>query len=150
MGVALVTAIFAAAAAVASLLAGGHINEGMISQIQASDQWAYYQAKGIKAEVLGAKLELLEGEGKTAKAADVAKVEQYKKDQESISEKAKDLETESREHLEKHEKLAGSVTFFQIAIAISAIAVLTKRRSFWYVGICIGVVGVVELAMALK
>ncbi len=52
LGVALSTAIFAAIAAIASLLAGQHINEAMISQIQASDHWAYYQAKGIKAGVL--------------------------------------------------------------------------------------------------
>jgi hypothetical protein len=150
MGVALVTAIFAAAAAIASLLAGQHINEGMICQIQASDQWALYQAKGIKAEVLDAKMELLAAQKTPGSVADVAKAAQYKKDQALISAKAEALESDSREHIKKHEKLAGAVTFFQIAIAISAIAVLTKKRMFWYVGICSGVVGMAELVMALR
>jgi len=46
--VALSTAILAVFAAVCSLMAGHHANEALIEQIQASDQWAYYQAKGSK------------------------------------------------------------------------------------------------------
>src|SRR5947207_10836254 len=56
--VALSTAILAALAAIAGLLSGQHANEAMASQIEASDQWAYYQAKGIKAAVLDAKMAL--------------------------------------------------------------------------------------------
>src|SRR6184192_3038215 len=53
--VALSTAILAVLAAIAGLLSGQHANEAMISQIEASDQWSYYQAKSIKAAVLDAK-----------------------------------------------------------------------------------------------
>src|SRR5438093_5443939 len=56
--VALSTAILAVLAAIAGLLSGQHANEAMMSQIEASDQWAYYQAKGIKAAVLDAKMTL--------------------------------------------------------------------------------------------
>src|SRR5881394_4462495 len=56
--VALSTAILAVLAAIASLLSGKHANEAMISQIEASDQWSYYQAKSIKAAVLDAKIAL--------------------------------------------------------------------------------------------
>src|SRR2546421_12707398 len=42
--VALSTAILAVLAAIAGLLSGKHANEAMMSQIQASDQWGYYQA----------------------------------------------------------------------------------------------------------
>ena len=47
MGVALSSALLAGFAAVCSLLAGHHANEAMVDQIQSSDKWAYYQAKGI-------------------------------------------------------------------------------------------------------
>jgi len=57
--VALSTAVLAVLAAISSLLSGKHANEAMMSQIQASDQWAYYQAKSIKAAVLDAKMTLL-------------------------------------------------------------------------------------------
>src|SRR5436190_5232842 len=78
MGVALSSALLAGLAAVCSLLAGHHANEAMIDQIQSSDRWAYYQAKGIKAAVLGSKIELLEAEGKTVSQKDRDKVAEYK------------------------------------------------------------------------
>ncbi|HEX4086776.1 MAG TPA: DUF4337 domain-containing protein [Chthoniobacteraceae bacterium] len=149
LGVAVSTAILAAVAAIASLLAGQHINEGMISQLRASDQWAFYQAKGIKANVLEAKMELLEAEGKTPAAADAAKAAKYAEEQEDISKEAKALEAESTAHLARHEKFSSAVTLFQIAIAVSAISILTQRRRFWYVGLAFGAGGVVFLALAL-
>src|ERR1700710_364129 len=51
MLVAISTAFMAAFAALSSLMAGHQSNEALISQMKASDQWAYYNAKGIKAEV---------------------------------------------------------------------------------------------------
>src|SRR5580693_10359834 len=57
MGVALSSALLAGLAAVCSLLAGHHANEAMVDQIKASDQWAYYQAKGIKSAILSSKME---------------------------------------------------------------------------------------------
>src|SRR5437773_12547315 len=46
--VALSTAILAVLAAIAGLLSGKHANEAMMSQIEASDQWGYYQARASK------------------------------------------------------------------------------------------------------
>src|ERR1700686_5624018 len=56
--VALSTAVLAVLAAIAGLLSGKHANEAMMNQIEASDQWGYYQAKSIKASVLDAKMAL--------------------------------------------------------------------------------------------
>src|SRR5271170_547952 len=72
-GVALSTAIIAAIAAIASLLAGDHANEAMVSQIESSDQWAFFQAKGIKAAVLSTKIALLESQDKKASPEDEKK-----------------------------------------------------------------------------
>ncbi len=59
--IALTTALFAALAAIASLEAGGPVNEALALkteatrlQAEASDQWSYYQAKGLKAAVADA------------------------------------------------------------------------------------------------
>jgi hypothetical protein len=150
LGVALSTAILAAVAAIASLLAGQHINEGMISQIRASDNWAYYQAKGIKAGVLEAKMEILKAQGKTPDSADTAKAAKYVIEQDDLAKEARMLEAESNQHIARHEKLASSVTLFQIGIAISAIAVLTKRRLFWFVGLAFGCAGMIFLAFSYR
>src|SRR5947208_17191520 len=56
--IALTTALLAALGAVAALRAGDTVNEALVLkteagrlQSEASDQWAFYQAKGIKASV---------------------------------------------------------------------------------------------------
>ncbi len=50
--VALFTALVSVLAAITGMLSGHHENEALISQMKASDQWAFYQAKGIKAEIV--------------------------------------------------------------------------------------------------
>ena len=146
--VALSTAILAAFAAVAALLAGGHVNEAMIAQIQSSDSWAFYQAKSIKAGVLGAKVDLLKAQGLAVTPADVEKLKGYGEDQDAIKEKAEEKERDSEAHLRTHESFARAVTMFQIAIAIAAIAVLTKRQHFWFCGLLFGAAGVVFFVLA--
>jgi len=64
LGVALTAAFLAVLAAITSLIAEHHADEAMILQIQSSDQWNYYQAKGIKANLLDTKTEILSALGK--------------------------------------------------------------------------------------
>ena len=97
--VALSAALLAVLAAVSSLLAGHHANEALMEQVQAADQWAYYQSKGIKAAVLEGKMELLSALDKTPGAADEERVKQYHDQQKEIEEKAREMEHSSSEHL---------------------------------------------------
>lgn len=140
--VALSTAILAVLAAISALLAGHHANEAMIEQMQASDKWAYYQAKGIKSAVLSSKIELLGSLNHPVAEADTAKVAQYKDDQEKTFEEATEKEKSSSEHLERHNILARSVTMFQVGVAIAAISVLMRKKPLWYVSLACGGVGV--------
>jgi hypothetical protein len=143
LGVALSSAFLAAFAAVAALMAGFHANEAMMDRIKASDQWSYYQSKGIKAGVLETKMELLKALKKPVSDDDAKKLEGYKQDQDKISENAKQFEDDSESHLKHHETLAHSVTFFQVAIAVGAISALARRRMFWFVSLGFGGIGVV-------
>ncbi len=142
MGVALSTALFAALAAIASLIAGGMVNEGMIAQIESSDTWAEYQAKSIKLNLVTSKDELLTALGHETPKDDAKTIEKYKGEKDTLSTKATNLGTESKEALEIHEGMAHAVTMFQVAISLAAIAVLTKRRLFWMIGLGLGAVGV--------
>lgn len=74
LGVALTAALLAVLAALSALMAEYHANEAMILQIQSSDQWNYYQAKGIKANLLNSKAELLAALDKTADEKDKNKL----------------------------------------------------------------------------
>ena len=140
MYVAISTAVVAVMAALAGLLAGHHSNEALIEQIKASDQWAYYQAKGIKAEI---KALVVNG------ASDTAAAERYRKEQDAIKEIAAEHEKTSEAHLSQHVLLARSVTLFQVAIAISAIAILTRRKLLWFTGLFFSAVGIVFFVLGV-
>ena len=144
-GVALSTAILAVLAAIAGLLSGSHANEAMMAQIEASDQWAFYQAKGIKAAVLDAK-QTLSGQ---ASEADRAKSAKYTEEQNEIQHEARAKQAEAKSNFHKHEIFARGVTMFQIAIAVAAISALTKRRRYWLASMVVGLIGVVFLVLAL-
>lgn len=146
LGVALSSAILAVLAALAALFAGHYANDAMIERIQAGDQWAYFQAKGIKLNMLESKMATLTALGHEASPNDEQKVEEYNHEKKEIQEKATELTEESEAHLTQHTRLAGSVTFFQIAIALGAISVLTRKKNLWSGSLAVGVGGVIAMA----
>jgi hypothetical protein len=149
LGVALSSALLAAFAAVASLMAGHNANEAVVSQIESSDQWSYYQSKSIKEAQLAGKIDILTSLDKPATDADKSKLAQYEKEKEDIRKDAERLEKQAQSLLKTHEVLAASVTLFQIAIAVGAISVLIKRKPFWWASLIVGLIGVFFFAQAL-
>src|SRR5438034_9084075 len=98
-GIALTTALFAALAAVASLRAGATVNEALVLkteaarlQAEASDQWAFYQAKGIKAAVQETSRTSWLAIGKDPPAEYEEKEKRYAREQVEIQNKARELE----------------------------------------------------------
>src|SRR5437870_13754092 len=96
--VALSTAVLAVLAAIAGLLSAHHVNEAMMNQIEASDQWSYYQAKSIKASVLDAKMSLASG----ADEKDRGKAAKYEEEQAEIKSEAERKEIEAKTNFHKH------------------------------------------------
>jgi heme A synthase len=137
--VALTAAFLAALAAVTGLKAGDHANEALFEQVQASDKWNEYQAQKAKSLL---KTEILSAMGKEPTEADRAKLDEREKKQEGLKEKATELETSAHQHMERHKTLAPGVTMFQIAIAMAAITVLSKRKPIWYVSLAFGLLGI--------
>jgi hypothetical protein len=138
--VALSTAILAGMAAIASLLSGLNANTSIRETVKASDQWSYYQAKNVKATILQMKIDLLTSLDKPVPKGDKTKVDEEKQKMAVIQEDANKLVRSADERFERHENLAPSVTWFQVAVAVSAIAVLTKRRWFWYLSLVFGAI----------
>jgi hypothetical protein len=100
--VALSTAILAVLAAIAGLLSGSHANEAMMKQIESADQWAFYQAKGIKATVLDAKMSLTD----STSGADREKAAKYSEEQNEIQKEAREKEGEAKQNFYQHEVFA--------------------------------------------
>lgn len=155
------TVIFAALATLSTFKGGGFSSRGVIYQAQASDQWAYYQAKStreslyrIQKENLTLQLGLLPasapGEERSkieaALAEASAKTEKYEAEKAAIEKIARDLEAK-RDEAQLHGKPLGlAVIFLQIAIVLSSIGGLLKRREMWLLALPIGFTGVALFA----
>ena len=161
--IALTTALLAALAAIASLRAGGTVNEALRLetaatrlQAEASDQWAYYQAKGVKGAVAEATRAAWLAAGKAPPEEHGARKERYAEEQQEIMEKARELEGErdAKEHeaahlMHLHHGFAAAVALFQVAIALGAVAALTRRSFVWYGSMAVGAAGIAYFAIAL-
>jgi hypothetical protein len=159
--IALSTAILAAFAAVAALLAGSTVNEALVAkteattlQAQASDQWAYYQAKGIKREIQETAPNAWVAAGKAAPPRYAQEAARYRNEQKQIEEKARELErqrderTHEADHLlHKHHGYANAVALFQVSIALGAVAALSRSSRVWYVSMTAGAAGIVLFAV---
>jgi hypothetical protein len=161
MWLSLSTAIIAVLAAVAALESGSHANDAMLEkndavlhQSKADDAWAYYQAKGIEAVVYATQAE---GTTRPELAAHWrAEGEREKSVREEIRRNAEDEEKEVAEmdrraehSLHVHHRFATSVTIFQVAIALAAIAALTRRKPLWWVSLAVGGSGTVFFLLGL-
>lgn len=147
--VALSAAVLAVLAAIAALQAGHHANEAMLDQMQATDQWALFQAKSIKRTLVETKMDLLASLGKEAKEDDKKSIERYEKEKEKVEETAKEKEKSAEEHMHRHVILARSVTTFQVAIALSAISALSRRKSVWFGSLVVGLAGAFFLVQSM-
>jgi hypothetical protein len=116
--------------------------------MQASDRWSFYQAKGIKASLVENKIDLYSALGKDPRDEDRKTVARYHEEQKEIEEKAKEAEKAGEEHMKHHLVFARSVTAFQVAIALSAIAVVARKKMVWFLGLVIGAIGTALLVQA--
>jgi hypothetical protein len=148
--VVLSTALMAVMAAFSGWLGGHHANEALIAQMKSSDQWAYYQAKGIKSEIAASEGKVISSVTHQPQPVDDQKrVEKYAKEQENIKQAAEEFQKESEQHLDEHMILSRAVTLFQISITLAAISVLMRKRVLWMFSILISLVGLVFLVMGL-
>jgi hypothetical protein len=161
--IALTTAVLAAVAAIAALKAGSTANEALVLkteatrlQAEASDQWAYYQAKGLKLAVGQAAEAPWQALGKRPPGDLLEKEQRYAKEQQEIKTKAEALERErdarsgeADDLLRQHHGFANAVALFQVAIALGALAALTRSRAVWFASLTLGGVGCAFFAVQL-
>ncbi|SPQ01832.1 conserved membrane hypothetical protein [Candidatus Sulfobium mesophilum] len=155
---ALTTVVFAVCATLSTFKGGNFSTLAVMSQSQASDQWSYYQAKSIKGYVYEIQKEKLELElkvmgQKAAKGiaeeyekkldAYAKKIKKYEDEKAKIEKEAKELER-VRAEAQRHSRAFGvAVIFLQIAILLSSISALMKKKILWLLGSVVGVLGIV-------
>ncbi len=110
-------------------------NEAILNKAEASDQWAYYQAKGIKEVVVEHAPAANEAE-RTALAAEARRYADEKADIQKLARafdaKAVAADAASARAFEPHHHLAQALALIQVGIALAALTVLTRQR--WLLG----------------
>ena len=136
------------------------LNEATFNQAEASDQWAFYQAKGIKQSLYE-----LERDRATsgsvaiepkALAGITAKVDRYDAEKKDIAKEAKAFEAKrdaarelSAYSADRGREMGLATTFFQIAIALGGVCLVVKKRWLWYVSLGTGVFASVQMFRVL-
>jgi hypothetical protein len=141
--------ILAVLVAAATLLGHRAHTEELLLQSQATDQWAYYQAKNIRLHEVQAVADMLgalapQDKEKTAAVRErySKEAERYSGEKEDISDKAKELEKERDLVSHRADRFDGGEALLEVGLVICSITLLTKRRLFWFVGMFIGAAGV--------
>jgi len=157
--IAMFTAIIATVGAIFSYMGGAtqadaglYKNNAALKKTEASNQWNFFQAKSTKQSLAELAMNLSPEAGK---AAYQAKVERYEKEKGEIKLVAEKLEAEatewdhqSDEQMHLHHRWAQATTVLQVAIALAAIALLTKKKWLEYAMFGVGGLGVLVGALA--
>ena len=152
---AVATAILATVGAMFSYMGGAtqanaglYKNTAAIKKTEASNQWNYYQAKSNKQNLAELAVELAP---EAKRAFYVGEIQRYKTEKAEVMAEAKKLDAESSEwdkksdeQMHQHHRWAQATTALQIAIAMAAIALLTKKRWLEY---AVGGVSLVGIAL---
>jgi len=136
------------------------LNVATFEQAQASDQWAYYQAKGIKQAVSSEERDVLlaaAGNPDPKRLADLEKkIERYGNEQKEITIEAKKLEAKRDEATvsatlaaKRGSEMGLATTLFQIAISLGGVTLIVKKRSMWYISMATGLLAAAQMVKVL-
>jgi hypothetical protein len=157
--IAMFTAIIATVGAVFSYMGGAtqanaglYKNNAAITKTEASNQWNFYQAKSTKQALAELARDLTADANKPTYQAKLDRYEKEKGDIKLVAEKLEAEATEwdhkSDEQMHQHHRWAQATTVLQVAIALAAIALLTKKKWLEYAMFGAGGVGVVVGTLA--
>jgi len=135
------------------------LNVATFEQAQASDQWSYYQAKGIKQSIASEERDVLAATANAdpKRLADLEKkVERYGNEQKEIAVEAKKLEAKRDEATasataaaRRGSEMGLATTVFQIAISLGGVTLIVKKRWLWSASLFTGVLAAVQMARVL-
>ena len=143
--IATVGAIFGYMGGATQASAGLYKNNAAIKKTEASNQWNFYQAKSSKQNLSELALELAPAGKKEFYDAEIKRYKTEKADIKVVAEKleaeSKEWDRQSDEQMHQHHRWAQATTLLQVAIALAAIALLTRKRWLEYAMFGAGALG---------
>jgi uncharacterized membrane protein YoaK (UPF0700 family) len=153
--VSLTVVIIAVIAAVATQFGGKYGSRTQMSQAQASDQWAFYEAKSIKQhldEVALAQLSRNANTNDADLAGEIKKLRdalgRYDAEKADIKAKAEGLEKVRDDASKRGRKMGLAISYFSVAIATASICMVTKKKPLWFVAMILAAVAAAQMAGA--
>ena len=154
--ISLAIAILAVLVAIVTVLGHRTHTEAVLMQGRASDEWNEYQAKKIRMESLLVVMDQMALQPTVDAKASAAKLTEYKA---HIAKWTVDLkeEQDTANEYQNEVKLAEAKAgrfdlgeaLLEISVVLSSITLLTRRRTFFFGGLALGVVGLVIAVSAL-
>ena len=141
----LTIAVFAVFLAVTTMLAHRGHTEAVLAQSKANDQWAFFQAKNIRSHMYEANAALaavLGEKGEKLKEDFHDRSERQKQDAEEIQKQAQELEKETRLMSRRAGFFDLAEIFFEVAIVLCTISLLTGAQVFWRFSFLSTVIGI--------
>ena len=145
-------AILAVVLAAISLLSHRAHTEELLLQNKATDQWAFFQARSIRLHTYELFLDLLSiSNPKDAGAAEKLKekyrseIKRYVDEQNDIQSEAQQLEREVATQRHKGNRFDLGEVCLEVAIVLTSLTLLTRRKLFSHLG---GLAGLVGFAIA--
>ena len=138
-------AIIAALLAIVSVL-GQHFNtEKLLNQQKASDQWAFYQAKDIRRYVAQvAQDSFAQAKADPQLAGKYGQdANRYKSQTAEIQDKAREFERERDHTGSRGDRFHFGEVFLEVAIVLSSLSILTRRRPLFVGGVASALIGMV-------
>ena len=153
--IALAISILAVLVALVTVLGHGPANDALLMQSRANDQWGEYQAKKIRQDNLMVVVDQM-ALAPAITAAAQAKMAEYKahigkwtKDLEESQAKAREDEAEVKLAERKTGRFDVAEALLQIGVVLASITLLTRKRTFFLLGLVLGVVGVAAAVSAM-
>jgi hypothetical protein len=132
------------------------LNEATFNQAKASDQWAFFQAKGIKQSIFELERERAQNGSVAVEpkviAGFTARIDRYESEKKDITKEATALEAKRDAAIALATSSAASgremglaSTLFQIAIALGGVCLVVKKRWLWYASMGVGAIAVLQM-----
>lgn len=157
--VALTTTILAVCAAISSLKASSYSTKVQVQTTKEANHWAYYQSKSIKEHSFRLNRDILNYANLLGNLNPqvqqflTAKIKDYDQEINRYDLEKKQIRTEAETIIKEQELLKRhnaafslAVMLLQIAIMMSAVAALIKKKSMWFAGLALSLVGLVYMA----
>jgi hypothetical protein len=154
--ISLAISILAVLVAMVTVLGHRSHTEAILMQSRAADQWNFYQARKIRMDSLAVTVDLMAIQPSLDPAATSAKrteylahIERWKSELVEEQQKAHEYEHEVTHAEHKAARYDLGEALLQIAVVLSSITLFTRRRSYFFLGLSIGAIGIVIAASAL-